>query len=84
MEKNPDYLTIEEAAKRLKISTQSVYGLIERGEIQVRIPADQFDAFTERKAKWLDLKAKLEHYTPSDEVVRDILNAEEKAWYNFW
>lgn len=79
MEKDPGYLTIEETAKRLKISSQSVYGLIERGEIQVRIPADQFDAFTQRKAKWLALKAKLEHYTPSDEVVRDILDTEDKA-----
>lgn len=73
------HMTIEEAAKRLKISAQSVYGLIERGEIQVRIPANQFDAFTERKLKWHELKAKLESYTPSDEVVRDILDAVDKA-----
>ncbi|KAF9120863.1 hypothetical protein BGX30_002921, partial [Mortierella sp. GBA39] len=67
------------AAKLLKISSESVYGLIERGEIQVRIPADQFDAFAERKAKWLELKAKLERYTPTDEVVMDILDAEDKV-----
>lgn len=35
------------------------------------------DAFAKRKAKWLELRTKLENYSPSKEDIQNILEAEE-------